>query len=101
MRLTQHAHCGSQLYVLAAGGENLSELKAAFSQEERAIEHEIDHTVHTFSATIDVAYNVRFPPPAPFAFCILILCFAFGSSCRTEIQPVLKVSLCSLKIWHC
>ena len=40
-----------------AAGENLSELKAAFSQEERAIEHDIDHTVHTFSATVDVAYN--------------------------------------------
>ena len=43
--------------MAAAGGENLSELKAAFSQEERAIEHDIDHTVHTFSATVDVAYN--------------------------------------------
>ena len=43
--------------MAAAAGENLSELKAAFSQEERAIEHDIDHTVHTFSATVDVAYN--------------------------------------------
>jgi len=34
-------------------------MKAAFSQEERAIEHEIDHTVHTFSASVDVCYNVR------------------------------------------
>merc|ERR1719359_2227190 len=41
----------------AAGGENLDELKAAFQQEERAIEHEIDHTVHTFSASVDVSYN--------------------------------------------
>ena len=65
-----------------AGGENLDELKAAFQQEERAIEHEarclrtadaqplprtlcltpphptqIDHTVHTFSASVDVSYN--------------------------------------------
>ena len=40
-----------------AGGENLDELKAAFQQEERAIEHGIDHEVHTFSASVDVAYN--------------------------------------------
>jgi|SaaInlV_125m_DNA_1040241.scaffolds.fasta_scaffold08641_1 hypothetical protein len=44
---------------LAAGGENLSEMKATFSSEERAIEHQIDHEVHNFSATVDVAYNVR------------------------------------------
>jgi hypothetical protein len=25
--------------------------------EERAIEHEIDHQVHTFSASVDVSYN--------------------------------------------
>lgn len=43
--------------LAAAQGENLDELKAAFQQEERAIEHEIDHTVHTFSASVDVSYN--------------------------------------------
>ena len=43
--------------LAAAGGENLDELKAAFQQEERAIEHQIDHTVHTFSASVDVSYN--------------------------------------------
>ena len=43
--------------LAAAGGENLDELKAAFQQEERAIEHAIDHEVHTFSATLDVSYN--------------------------------------------
>lgn len=42
---------------IPAGGENLDELKAAFQQEERAIEHQIDHTVHTFSASVDVSYN--------------------------------------------
>ena len=41
----------------AAAGENLHELKAAFSQEERAIEHKIDHEVHNFSATVDLSYN--------------------------------------------
>jgi|TARA_B110000259_G_scaffold182086_1_gene225139 hypothetical protein len=45
--------------MAASGGDSLSEMKAAFSQEERALEHAIDHTVHTFSASIDVAYNVR------------------------------------------
>ena len=43
--------------LAAAGGENLDELKAAFQQEERAIEHQIDHEVHTFSASVDVSYN--------------------------------------------
>ena len=43
--------------LAAAGGANIEELKAAFQQEERAIEHEIDHTVHTFSASVDVSYN--------------------------------------------
>jgi len=51
--------------AIPAGGENLDELKAAFQQEERAIEHQIDHTVHTFSASVDVSYNVRrLPLPA-------------------------------------
>ena len=43
--------------LAAANGECLDELKAAFQQEERAIEHAIDHEVHTFSAMIDVSYN--------------------------------------------
>ena len=42
---------------MPANGENLDELKAAFQQEERAIEHAIDHEVHTFSAMVDVSYN--------------------------------------------
>ena len=49
--------------LAAANGSNLDELKAAFQQEERAIEHEIDHTVHTFSASVDVSYNVSRSPP--------------------------------------
>jgi len=40
-----------------AHGENLDELKVAFQQEERAIEHSIDHEVHTFSCAVDVSYN--------------------------------------------
>ena len=67
--------------MAAAGGDNLSELKAAFSQEERAIEHDIDHTVHSFSATVDVAYNVRLNSPTthkrfhltPFSLCAQFL----------------------------
>lgn len=68
--------------LAAAGTANTEELKFAFQQvrvehratgrpalgpnpfpilspfqEERAIEHEIDHTVHTFSASVDVSYN--------------------------------------------
>ena len=43
--------------LAAAQGKNLDELKACFEQEERAIEHAIDHRVHTFSASFDVTYN--------------------------------------------
>ena len=43
--------------LAAAQGESLDELKAVFQQEERAIEHTIDHEVHTFSASVDVSYN--------------------------------------------
>ena len=57
--------------LAAAGGESLDELKAAFQQEERAIEHMIDHEVHTFSASVDVSYNVSRLPlvePLPLPF---------------------------------
>lgn len=37
----------------------LKEMRDRFSAEERALEHSIDHTVHTFSAALDVEYNVR------------------------------------------
>ena len=37
--------------------KELDELKAAFQQEERAIEHQIDHEVHTFAAVLDIDYN--------------------------------------------
>ena len=76
--------------LAAAQGESLDELKAAFQQEERAIEHEIDHTVHTFSASVDVSYNVRrFPliePSATPNTRPLTLCapFSRGSSSRTR-----------------
>ena len=70
--------------MAAAGGDNLSELKAAFSQEERAIEHDIDHTVHSFSATVDVAYNVRLNSPTTHKRFHLTLFFCVRSSCRSK-----------------
>ena len=39
--------------------EELQGLRDRFSAEERALEHKIDHEVHTFSATLDMQYNVR------------------------------------------
>jgi len=47
--------------LAAAGGENLDELKAAFQQEERAIEHGIDHEVHTFSGALAFEPQTRNP----------------------------------------
>lgn len=70
--------------MAAAGGDNLSELKAAFSQEERAIEHDIDHTVHSFSATVDVAYNVRSNSPTTHKRFHLTLFLCVRSSCPSE-----------------
>ena len=46
---------------ILAGGENLDELKAAFQQEERAIEHGIDHEVHTFSGALAFEPQTRNP----------------------------------------
>jgi hypothetical protein len=47
--------------LAAAGGSNLDELRAAFQQEERAIEHQIDHTVHTFSGALAFKPQTRNP----------------------------------------
>ena len=44
--------------ISAAGPkDDLAAMKAACAGEERDSEHAIDHEVHTFSATVDVAYN--------------------------------------------
>ena len=57
-------------------------------QEERAIEHQIDHTVHTFSASVDVSYNVHHLPSVEPLSCTIPLTltfpFARGSSSRTR-----------------
>ena len=37
--------------------DKIEETRQKFNEKERKIEHEIDHTVHTFSATLDVGYN--------------------------------------------
>ena len=49
----------------AADDDELSALRDRFSAEERALEHQVDHEVHTFSATIDIAYNVSSAPLLP------------------------------------
>ena len=41
----------------AQDDDELTSLRDRFSAEERALEHQVDHEVHTFSATIDLAYN--------------------------------------------
>lgn len=35
----------------------MQDLREKFAAEERQIEHSIDHTVHNFSASLDVEYN--------------------------------------------
>ena len=45
-----------------ANDEEAAELKSKFQMEERALEHKVDHTVHTFSAHIDLSYNVSRRP---------------------------------------
>ena len=41
----------------AADDKELETLRDRFASEERAIEHQIDHTVHQFSAALEVEYN--------------------------------------------
>lgn len=48
-----------------ASEETMHELRARFAAKEREIEHDIDHTVHTFTA----AYDMVRPTHAPPAFC--------------------------------
>ena len=41
----------------AASDADMHALKAKFAAEERMLEHDVDHKVHTFSTSIDIAYN--------------------------------------------
>ena len=41
----------------AADDAALEALRAKFSQQERDLEHTIDHTTHTFACQLDVDYN--------------------------------------------
>ena len=41
----------------AADDDELKALRDRFSAEERALEHQIDHQVHQFSAALDIEYN--------------------------------------------
>lgn len=45
--------------IAAAGGdeEKLAEVQTDFQKQERAMEHSIDHSVHTFTAAYDLSYN--------------------------------------------
>ena len=35
----------------------MQSLRDKFAAEERAIEHDIDHNVHSFSTSLDITYN--------------------------------------------
>jgi DNA-directed RNA polymerase subunit F len=39
------------------GTDNPAEVRAEFAKEEAAIEHKVDHTVHTITATLKFDYN--------------------------------------------
>jgi len=41
----------------ALGDDDPTTLRNQFAKEEAAIEHTVDHTVHTFSATLSYSYN--------------------------------------------
>ena len=60
--LMQEAKTGLKAQLeaeLAAQADDagLEALRAKFSEKERALEHAIDHTAHTFTATLDLSYN--------------------------------------------
>ena len=37
--------------------DDIQKMRDGFAAEERLIEHDIDHTVHTFSTALDITYN--------------------------------------------
>ena len=49
----------SELGAKVGDESAIAALKSEFEQKERDLEHSIDHTVHTFSACLDMQYNVR------------------------------------------
>ena len=59
----------------AAGSEDeLSALRAKFLEQEREMEHTIDHTVHNFSAVVDVEYNFLCAPAVSNSCVCLFVC---------------------------
>tara|TARA_B110001454_G_scaffold125055_2_gene116675 strand:- start:1142 stop:1447 length:306 start_codon:yes stop_codon:yes gene_type:complete len=42
---------------VAASDSDMQSLRDKFAAEERAIEHDIDHNVHSFSTSLDITYN--------------------------------------------
>jgi len=56
----------------AADDKELETLRDRFAAEERAIEHQIDHTVHQFSAALEVCpLHTHRPPQAQTNPCLL------------------------------
>ena len=43
--------------AVAASDSDMQSLRDKFAAEERAIEHDIDHNVHSFSTSLDITYN--------------------------------------------
>ena len=43
--------------AVAADDADMQALREKFAKEERAIEHEIDQKVHTFSTALNITYN--------------------------------------------
>ena len=50
------AECEAAI-AAAENDTDISDLRKSFLEKERDLEHEIDHTVHTFSASVDFEYN--------------------------------------------
>jgi hypothetical protein len=46
----------SELGAVTEAGA-IEDLRAAFNKEERAVEHECDHTMHTFAISLSLEYN--------------------------------------------
>lgn len=49
--------CRLETALASLGDEDPTELRNRFAAEEAEIEHKVDHTVHTFSATLSYSYN--------------------------------------------
>ena len=51
------AQLEAELGALGSDTDAVEKLRAEFNTKERALEHDVDHTSHTFACTLNLKYN--------------------------------------------